>query len=306
MEEYYKILGVDPSVSDELLKKAYRKLAFQFHPDKQEGNEEKFREILEAYETILNWRKAKENIKSLSQAEKQKVYEHLKAKAQEKAKAEAHARAAKYRAKKVEEQNRAYTIAVYSFIGLIFTIYFGYQAYFWHLDFQINKDPQRSVATVVGIERNRVVYQFDYLDQDFTDRSYVSGYGIQMFADNGLPLKTGDQFIVNFSGQDLNYHRLDFYKVSTETFNRYIDIAAKALVRYSLDPLNPSRAISLEKARCMALLIYDQKGLEGLAKIYHFDTNPLNKLGHNKFTWYFFKSSKDFEKALEECKLELD
>lgn len=299
-------MGVDSSVTDEVLKKAYRKLAFEYHPDRQSGSEEKFREILEAYETILNWRKAKESLQNLSPDEKQKIYDHLKAKAQEKAKAEAHARAAKYREKKMAEQNRAYTIAVYSLIGILFTVYFAYKGYHWFVDFKINQDPQRSVATVIGIERNRVVYTFDFKEQSVQDRSYVSGYGIQMFADNGMPLKTGDQFIVHFSGLDLDYHKLDFYKISTSTFNRYIDLAAKSIVRSSLDPLKPSKAISLEKARCLALLVYDQNGLEGLAKIYHFDTNPLNKLRHNKFTWFFFKSSDDFKWAMEECKIVLE
>lgn len=56
--DYYDILGVDKTVSDEELKKAYRKLARQHHPDLQSGEhqkkaaEEKFKEINEAYEIL--------------------------------------------------------------------------------------------------------------------------------------------------------------------------------------------------------------------------------------------------------------
>lgn len=56
--DYYDILGVDKAASDEELKKAYRKLARQHHPDLQSSDqqkkaaEEKFKEINEAYETL--------------------------------------------------------------------------------------------------------------------------------------------------------------------------------------------------------------------------------------------------------------
>ncbi|MCI0531846.1 MAG: DnaJ domain-containing protein, partial [candidate division Zixibacteria bacterium] len=53
--DYYEILGVDRSATEDDVKKAYRKLAVQYHPDKNPGNksaEEKFKEISEAYEVL--------------------------------------------------------------------------------------------------------------------------------------------------------------------------------------------------------------------------------------------------------------
>ncbi len=51
-KDYYEILGVDRSASPEAIKKAYRRLAHQHHPDKAGGNEAKFKEINEAYQVL--------------------------------------------------------------------------------------------------------------------------------------------------------------------------------------------------------------------------------------------------------------
>jgi len=64
--DYYSILGVDRDADDNGLKKAFRKLALEFHPDRNPEPEaiEKFREAQEAYEV-------------LSDPEKRQIYDHL-------------------------------------------------------------------------------------------------------------------------------------------------------------------------------------------------------------------------------------
>ena len=49
---YYDILGVKKESTSDEIKKAFRKLSLKFHPDKPTGNEEKFKQINEAYETL--------------------------------------------------------------------------------------------------------------------------------------------------------------------------------------------------------------------------------------------------------------
>jgi molecular chaperone DnaJ len=53
-QDYYEVLGVPRNASDEEIKRAFRKLAFQYHPDrnKELGAEEKFKEINEAYQVL--------------------------------------------------------------------------------------------------------------------------------------------------------------------------------------------------------------------------------------------------------------
>jgi len=51
-KDYYELLGVSESATAEEIKKAFKKLAVQHHPDKKGGNKEKFQEINEAYQTL--------------------------------------------------------------------------------------------------------------------------------------------------------------------------------------------------------------------------------------------------------------
>jgi len=89
MKDYYKILEVNNSASDEVISKVYRMLAKKYHPDSNPDNkqeaEAKFKEISEAYEILSNEQKRKdydaeleEYKKSQSQVTIPEDYEYLK------------------------------------------------------------------------------------------------------------------------------------------------------------------------------------------------------------------------------------
>ena len=60
MTDYYSTLGVQRNATPDEIKKAYRKLAGQHHPDKEGGDKLKFQEIQKAYEILGDDRKDKE------------------------------------------------------------------------------------------------------------------------------------------------------------------------------------------------------------------------------------------------------
>lgn len=51
-KDYYKILGVEKNASKDEIKKAFKKKAMEFHPDRPTGNEEKFKEVNEAFQVL--------------------------------------------------------------------------------------------------------------------------------------------------------------------------------------------------------------------------------------------------------------
>lgn len=58
-KDFYKILGISREATDDEIKKAYRKLALKYHPDKNKspGAEERFKEVAEAYEVLSDKKK---------------------------------------------------------------------------------------------------------------------------------------------------------------------------------------------------------------------------------------------------------
>jgi molecular chaperone DnaJ len=56
-KDYYQILGVSKNASKEEIKKAFRKLAHQYHPDKTGGDDKKFKEVNEAYSALSDDKK---------------------------------------------------------------------------------------------------------------------------------------------------------------------------------------------------------------------------------------------------------
>ena len=60
MKDYYQTLGLQKGANRDEVKKAFRKLSAQYHPDKKTGDESKYKEITEAYATLGDEKKKAE------------------------------------------------------------------------------------------------------------------------------------------------------------------------------------------------------------------------------------------------------
>ena len=56
-KDFYETLGVAKGASKDEIKKAFHKLAHKHHPDKKDGNADKFKEVNEAYQTLSDDKK---------------------------------------------------------------------------------------------------------------------------------------------------------------------------------------------------------------------------------------------------------
>ena len=52
MKDFYKILDINPSTTEKEIKTSFHKLAYKYYPDKNQGNDKKFKEINEAYQVL--------------------------------------------------------------------------------------------------------------------------------------------------------------------------------------------------------------------------------------------------------------
>ncbi|MGX7585938.1 DnaJ domain-containing protein [Candidatus Vidania fulgoroideorum] len=76
LSKYYKILGLNENASLHEVKKAYRRLAMKYHPDrnKEENSEKKFKEVKEAYERIINKNNVNDDLRNEEEYEDSQKY----------------------------------------------------------------------------------------------------------------------------------------------------------------------------------------------------------------------------------------
>ncbi len=303
MKRYYEILGLSEGATKEEIKKAYRKMAMRYHPDLNKGKdaEQKFLEVLEAYEYLTGIRKMNKG-KGLNPEDLQKFYDLMKKAAEEKAKARYRERVRHFRKEQEKKQSAEFQKGIFTLIGLVVVGLAVWQGFKFYKNLVINRDPIVVEATVTGLALKRMIYEFPIGDSLVEERTYVSNYGMDMLADNGLPLKTGDRFELVFSESRPAFHRINFERVSTATMRRYMTLAARRLLAiYGEEWSEIPESDRHIRASCMALLIFKEYGFDGLSQVYYYDANPLDNFSHNSWRWYFFKSSDQYQNIMAMC-----
>ncbi len=306
MKRYYDILGLEEGATKKEIKQAYRKMAMQYHPDLNPGKEskQKFIEILEAYEYLMGIRQMNEG-KGMSYEDLQKFYELMKKAAEEKAKREYREKVREFKKEKERKQGEEYQKAIYLLVAICIVAIGLWQGYKFYTNLMINGDREVAEVEVIGIGMKRLKYAFQVGDSLYKDEQYVSNNKIEMISGNGMPLKTGDRFEVEFSRGAPAYHRINFERVSTATMQRYFAmVSSKLTYLFYEEWQHLSNDEKRVRAACITSIVFSRQGFEGLSDIYYADANILDNFSHNSWTWYFMKTSDDFEEILEACQAE--
>ncbi|MCH8554237.1 MAG: DnaJ domain-containing protein, partial [Schleiferiaceae bacterium] len=232
MEKYYRILGVAPGASKDEVKRAYRKLALVYHPDKNPtaAAQEKFLLIKEAYEYLQNPQPIRQkSIRYGTQNDAARREELLrKKKERDRIRMEA-LRRSKERQKRIDEENKKTFFKILLFGAIIGIMgiagYYGKQLY-TNIMIDNNKGVAMAEVTVVWPRSIEYVYKVNgvvYEDWKMTRKSWsepVSG--------NGMPLHKGDVFEVHYKKTKPSLHRLNYYKLGSITLHRYLEAAKYA------------------------------------------------------------------------------
>lgn len=301
MDKYYQILGLKPGARKEEIKRAYRRLAKKYHPDVNPKGEQKFLLIREAYEYLLAVKSAQfTQHRQAPRNDMEAFREKLKKEAERKAREELQRKAERFRQRKAEKQNLEYRRGVFILVAIVALFFTVRTCYRWYFKSMVTTNHVQTYARVTAIGYNRVTYAFaDAEGNEVLDKEYVSNNGIEMLADNGMPLKIGDIFLLDFNAADPSYHLIDYERIHRKTLDRYLKLTEVSLLKHlDREGLKMSPKIY---ARCVALLVFQKEGLEGLAKIHHAETNPLEYVSYNKWTWAFFKKSDAFQDILATC-----
>lgn len=304
LEGYYKILGLPKGASLEAIKKAYRRMAMRYHPDRDGGSRERFLQIAEAYEVLTSVKQSKAKHPEYSDLQMAILQEMIARQARKNAREKLRRQAAKLRRKRELEQAKQFKQGLQVLAGTILTalsIYFGYN---WFVDYQIARNPVETEMIVYAIGSRRVIYDFPTENGFFRDKSFVNGKGLQMRAGNGMPLSIGDEFGLRYKSGDPDYHRIDYDQISFKTRQRYLDLVKPRIMRiYRERWTNLSYGEQKIKAECLASLVIQKMGLSALAHIYYFRTNPLNNIRHNSWTWQVFKHSDEYQSIEKLCRI---
>ncbi len=302
MDQYYNILGLKSGASQAEIKKAYRKLAFKYHPDINPGKKDKFLEVLEAYEYLTGERKAPVNKAGASPDDLMAFYELLKKRAKERARAKYQERAARLRKEREEEQAKEYIRGIFSFIGVVLvslSLYYGYRGF---LNIMITSRPATAKAEVIGVKTNRVVYSFLAEGKKYEEESYVSREGIIMLAGNGMPLQKGDVFEVIYRKGHPTFHKVNYNKVNAETLDRYLQITSIVLINlYKDEWAGEDYSDSYVRANCMAYLIHKTFGVKGLGSVYLNSSSIIENWSKNRLGWTALQKDERFIELKDEC-----
>lgn len=298
MRDYYKILGLPVNANKQEIKKAYRKLAFKYHPDKNNdsGSESKFLEISEAYEMLMSPKRKKLDGKSGAEHQKQREEEIKKARAR--AKENLRKRYNDLKKQEEKEQSKQYLIGIYIFVSIVLLIIVSYSSYYAWFNNQAyaNSDTVLGTVTFVDYRSFNIKFQTPEKLYDLNkngDRSFEDLNG-----KNGMPLEVGEEFLVVYNKKNPEYFDVLYEPLTKQTFRIYEQITTAKIEHYLMEN---NYKFEEYRANCMFHLLYKEFGVDGLAHMYFYNEPLIENTDHNSWNFESFSNQQAFINCVNFC-----
>ncbi len=302
MLRYFKILGLSSDASALQIKRAYRKKAMQYHPDRNRAPDARqhFLEVLEAYEFLTG--AARSSAKRPENTPENEFEDLMREAAQKKAKEKYRQRVREFRKRQAEEQSKEFIRAIYVLVTILVMVGAWYLTSSLRNYLIIAQNPKEHYATVVSVSPRRIEFMYANGNDVYRNHAYVWKSKGEMRSGEGMPIAMGDQFVIRFNDDQPEYFKLLYHQPSPRTMQRYF-----GLTIYKLLVLNEEKwtHLGFEERKVLAMNMaretFKKFGIEGMSNIYFSDTFILENIQNNSFTWFVFKNSTDFKEISALC-----
>jgi len=298
VRNYYEILDLPDGASKQEIKKAYRKLAFKFHPDKNksEGSDTRFLEISEAYEMLMS--PISKNFKKQSKEQQKKQREDELKKARERAKENLRKRYNDLKKQEEKEQSKQYVIGIYIFVSIVLLIIVSYSSYYAWFNNQAyaNSDTVLGHVTFVDYRSFNIKFQTAEKLYDLNkngDRSFEDLNG-----KNGMPLEIGEEFLVVYNKKQPEYFDVLYKPLTRQTFRIYEQITTAKIEMWLKEN---NHKYDEYRANCMFHLLFKEFGVDGIAHMYFYNEPLIENTKHNSWNFESFRNQQVFINCVNFC-----
>lgn len=187
-------------------------------------------------------------------------------------------------------------LAFFAIVVTTFTFYLKSQKqpHYTRIDDLLENGAVESVAKVVveeGSGQPQISYHFIAKNEAISSKTDYQNEPFVMLV-NGMPLESGDEFVVKYSPSNPAVNRIDFKRPTKEQIQAYIERAAAAHLN-----IHPNEAPHL--VACMVAAAYEIEGIGGLADFYFQNTPPKENPNHNTLSYSRLVRSLPFQKKIE-------
>lgn len=312
IQEAFSILGLPFGASWDDIRSAYRRLAKEWHPDASSHPhaKERFARIAAAYKRLEDWntggRTSHTFQSSAVQSERRRREMRDEARRRDlKERRLRMLRRAKMKKMMEEKENaKGYRSAIVLIVSVLL-VYFGVMGVkSIYRNYRINSNTATAYGMVIGQEPSFTTYLFEVNGEAYREEVRVDYTLEENRAENGLPIRIKDRYLVEYDKDDPTYHRIDFNSPDLETHDSHLKMGESQLRFLFRNIFGDMSAHDANYyAHCAILVIYDHYKDDGICNLLYYNAHPLRNWSHNEGSFSDMIEEEEFHKCFEYCNL---